>query len=254
MTNRKLFFTWVVSLFFLLMLASIYAFLETIYYRDFGCGCSSGCIGFYAKSSSKIIGYGLILISLLVGLASFFKFRNLSKIWTIPAIVVIAITSYGNGYMLYNKGACGQSLNRTHFYIFQEHLGDFAKIDGEYFSFDSLKQHKYDGKLLGFWLKENKLTVYRINQEPLELKTGFLFWQPNKDEMLKSLSYGLNTFRAAPSQLPEKQIELIGGMNMPLEAFLEELKITNNWGIHKIINQEIINAPDGTTRLILRIE
>ncbi|MCF8253979.1 MAG: hypothetical protein K9H61_09040 [Bacteroidia bacterium] len=254
MTHRKTFYIWVAGLFFLLVIATIYAFLESMYYHDFGCGCSSGCIGFYMSSYSKILGYCLILVSFILVFMSLFKTRTISKFWHIPAIVFIGIASYGNGYMLYNKGACGQSLNRTQFYIFQEHLGDFAKIDGEYFSLDSLKQQKYDGKLLGFLLKENKLTVYRINQEPLVIATGFLFWQPNTVEMLKSLSYGLNTFRVAPTVLPEKQIELIGGKDMPLEAFLEELKITNNWGIHKILNQEIIKAPDGTTHLILTIE
>lgn len=155
--------------------------------------------------------------------------------------------------MLFNKGACGQSINRTIFFIFQSKLGDFAKIDGEYFSFDSLKARKYDGKLLGYYIDGNDLTIYRIAQEPLKLKTGFLFWQADKEQMNKDFSWGLNTYRE-PETLPVKKLELIGGQDMPLKAFLEELKLTNHWGFSKIIDKELIHSKDGTTRLKLNVE
>jgi len=156
--------------------------------------------------------------------------------------------------MLFNKGPCGQSLNKTTFFLIQDKLGDFAKPDGETFYPDRLKTTKYHGKLIGYFLNGNELTVYRIADNPLKIKTGFLFWQPDKNKLIKHLSYGLNTYRVPPKNFPETRIQLIGGQNMPLEAFIEEMKTTNNWGFTNIVSQKIIDSNDGTTRLILHVE
>jgi hypothetical protein len=243
-----------ITIFSVITLLFFYVGLENFYYHDFGCGCSSACTGYYVSKTSKVIGQCLLLCSATLFIFSVWKIKGLSIWWTLPALTIFTISFYGNGYMLYNKGACGFSINRTTFFIFQDKLGDFAKIDGEYFSIDSLKNKKYDGKLLGYYLDGDNLTVYRIAEEPLKLKTGFLFWQLDKNVMIGDLSYGLSAYRKPPTNYPEKRIELIGGQGMPLEAFLQELKITNNWGITKIIDRHLIESSDGTTRLILSIE
>ncbi len=235
-------------------LTLIYIGLENFYYDDFGCGCSSGCIGFYMSKTSKAIGWVLLVLSTTLFIASIWRVKRLSIFWTIPALTVFIVAAYGNGYMLFNKGGCGLSINQTTFFMLQNKLGDFAKLDGETIYLDSLKTTKYHGKLLGYYLDANDLTVYRIADKPLHLKTGFLFWQPDKDIIIKYLSYGLNTYRKPPKNLPEKKIELIGGQDMPLQAFIDELKITNNWGVTKIWDKQLINSNDGTTRLILSVE
>lgn len=231
-----------------------YIQLERFYYDDAACGCSSACVGFYVSKTSKEVGRILLILSSLTFIASIWRVKSLSKWWAIPALTVFVISFYGNGFMLFNKGACGQSLNKTTFFIKQDKLGDFAKQDAESINFDSLKAGRYKSKLLGFYLQGNMLTVYRIAETPLKIKTGFIFWQTDKEKMLKDFSYGLNSYRHSPKTLPEKHIELIGGQNMPMEAFMEELKMTNNWGVTKIISKKIINSSDGTTRLHLEID
>lgn len=186
--------------------------------------------------------------------ASMWRIKQISILWTIPALTILAIALYGNGYMLYNKGACGLSINKTTFFVFQERLGDFAKIDGEYLNIDSLIAKKYDGKLLGYYLDGTYLTVYRIANKPLKLKTGFLFWLPDENAIINDLTDALTSYRVPPKNLPEKKIELVGGQDMPLKAFLRELEVTNNWGITKILDKKLINSNDGTTRLILSVE
>lgn len=232
-----------------------YLGLEYFYYGDFGCGCSSACVGYYVSTVSKFLGWTLLILSISLFIASTWRVKQISILWTIPSTIVFMIAFYGNGYMIFNKGACGESINRRTFFVFQEHLGDFAKIDGEYFSFDSLQEKKYNSKLLGYLINGNSLTIYRIADSPLELKTGFLFWQPDKEQMRKDFSYGLNTYREPPHDtLPLKQIELIGGKDMPIEAFMQELELTNHWGFTKIVSNELIHSDDGTTRLKLRVK
>jgi hypothetical protein len=232
----------------------IYIGLEYLYYGDAGCGCSSACTGFFMSTTSKAIGWTLLVFSGSLFIAGVWRVKQLSRLWTIPALIIFIFACYGNGYMLFNKGPCGQSLNRTTFFIFQEKLGDFAKPDGETLYTDSLKTTTYHGKLLGYYLNGNELTVYRIAAKPLKISTGFLFWQPDKNELIKHLSYGLNTYRVPSKSFPERKIELIGGQDMPLEAFTEEMKTTNNRGFSNIVNQQMINSDDGTTRLILHVE
>ncbi|MBK7389839.1 MAG: hypothetical protein IPI23_12450 [Bacteroidetes bacterium] len=49
-----------------ILLFGLFYFLETGYYSDFGCGCSSACTGFYVSTASKVVGYLMLLVSSLV--------------------------------------------------------------------------------------------------------------------------------------------------------------------------------------------
>jgi|WetSurMetagenome_2_1015567.scaffolds.fasta_scaffold275106_1 hypothetical protein len=235
-------------------LISIYFKLEDFFYSDFGCGCSSSCIGYYPTNISKIIGYILLISATLVFLASLWRIRGLSRWFTIPAFAVFLIAFYGNGYMLFNKVFCGLSINKTTFFIYQVKLGDFAKRDGESIVLDSLKAGRYNSKLLGFYLQGNNLTIYRIAEKPLKLKTSFLFWQTDNSRIRETLSVGLNTFRNNETEKIKNHYEFIGGQDMPLEAFLADFKITEKWLTGEIKNKILVKQNDGTTRLLIETE
>lgn len=51
-----------------------------------------------------------------------------------------------------------------------------------------------------------------------------------------------------------KEIELVGGQDMPMEAFMDDLKANNNWDVSKIVSKRLVKPKDGTTRIILRIQ
>ena len=169
-------------------------------------------------------------------------------------MIILIVALYGNGHSLYYSSPCEFSLREITFYIFENEIADPSTISYGYFSLDSLQEKKYVGNLLGYYIFDDNLYIYRIAAEPLKIKTGFLFWQFDKEKMMKQLSYDLSTYRNPSEELEnENKIELIGGMNMPLEAFLEELKVSDNWGFSKIIDKQLINSNDGTTRLILTV-
>ena len=145
--------------------------------------------------TSRFVGYGLLIGSTAFFIASFWKFEGLSRLWMIPALVIFGIAFYGNGYMIFNKGACGYSLNQTTFFVNQTKLGDFAKTDAETINLDSLKDGKLKGKILGYSIDGNELTAFRIGEEPLKVKTSFLFWKVRSNVVVSNISNGLNTFR-----------------------------------------------------------
>lgn len=236
------------------LLIGLFYFLETGYYSDFGCGCSSACVGFYVSTASKVVGYLILLVSSLVIL--YLRKENLltGVIALMFWIGMLLLISYGNGFMLFNKGACGQSLNQTTFYLNQKPIGDFAKSDGESLQLDSLGTGYYSGKLLGYLVKNGRLTVYRIGADPLVVPTGFLFWQIDLETLNKDLLYSLSSFRIPPDSLNHKTIELIGGKNMPEEAFLSELERTKEFSRNEIVNPSLTNNSNGTTTYRFQIQ
>ena len=236
-------------------IAITYLILECyLYASDFGCGCSSGCLGFYVSKFSKIIGHILLIFSTVLFIRSSWRINKLSRWWTVPSVIIFIVALYGNGHSLYYSSPCGFSLREITFYVFENEIADPTTISYGYFSLDSLREKKYVGNLLGYYIFDNNLYIYRIAAEPLKLKTGFLFWKFDKEEMMKQLSYELSPYRNPSEKLEnENKIELIGGMNMPLKAFWEELKVTGNWDFARVIDKQLINSNDGTTRVILTV-
>ncbi|MBK8874186.1 MAG: hypothetical protein IPN13_09785 [Bacteroidetes bacterium] len=217
----------VIGLFILLF--GLFYFLESGYYSDFGCGCSSACSGFYVSTASKVVGYLILLVSSIL-IIYLRKKKLLSGVIALMFwIGMLLLVSYGNGFMLFNKGACGQSLNQTTFYLNQKPIGDFAKSDGESLQLDSLGTGYYSGKLLGYLIQDGRLTVYRIDTDPIVVPTGFLFWQIDLETLTNNFRYGLVSYRIPPDSLSQKTIELIGGKNMPEEAFLIEIERSNEF-------------------------
>lgn len=237
-----------------ILLFGLFYFLESGYYSDFGCGCSSACTGFYVSTASKVVGYFILLASAL--LIIYLRNKNLLSgvISLILFVCILLFVSYGNGFMLFNKGACGQSLNQTTFYFNQKPIGDFAKSEGESLQLDSLGTGYYSGKLLGYLIKDDNLTAYRIGADPVQVSTGFLFWQVDMETLNKDLLYGLSSFRIPPDSLNQKTIVLIGGKNMPEEAFLWELKQSNEFKSKNIVNPSLTNNSDGTTSYRFQIQ
>jgi hypothetical protein len=205
--------------------------------------------------TSRIIGYFLLTISTILFIASIWKFKGLSKWWTIPAIVIFGIAFYGNGYMIFNKGGCGQSLNRTILFIHQTKLGDYAKADAEIIYLDSLNAGKYQGKLLGYSINKKELTAFRIGEQPLKVKTSFLFWKVRNNVILNDISYGLNTYRNFEAEKDKGHYEFIGGQGMTEENFVDEFILTQKAIIgEQIKNKRIVNESDGTTRFLFETE
>ena len=244
--------TTIVIVFFL---GLFYYFLEDFFYSDFGCGCSSSCKGFYPTLTSRLIGYAMLIGSTILFIASIWSHKGLSKFWTIPALIIFGIAFYGNGYMLFNKGSCGLSVNQATFFIHQVKLGDFAKSDAETINLDSLKAGKLKGKLLGYSLDGNELILFRIGMKPLKVKTSFLFWEVRNNVILNNFSNGLNTFRNFEVEKTKGHYEFIGGQGMSEEDFLYEFVLTNKDLLGKRLkNKHITNEIDGTTRFRFEIE
>lgn len=236
------------------LLGLFYYSLENFFYSDFGCGCSSACIGYYPIMSSRLIGYGLLIGSTIFFITSIWKLKGLSRYWTIPAVLIFGLGFYGNGYMIFNKGACGYSLNQTTFFINQTKLGDFAKADAETIDLDSLKDGKLKGKLLGYSINGNELTVFRIGEEPLIVKTSFLFWKVRTNVIINDISYGLNTFRNFEAEKVIGNYEFVGGQGMTEKDFMEEFVLSQKELSSKLKNKRILNKSDGTTRFLFEKE
>lgn len=254
MTKRRKHIGIITTIILITLLGLIYYSLENFFYSDFGCGCSSTCIGYYPVLTSKLIGYGLLVGSTVLFIASIWKFKGLSKLWTIPAMIIFGLAFYGNGYMIFNKGGCGYSLNQATFFINQTKLGDFAKEDAETINLDSLKDGKLRGKLLGYSIKGKELTAFRIGEEPLKIKTSFLFWKVHNNVIISDISYGLNTFRNFEAENVKGHYEFIGGQGMTEKDFLDEFVLIQMEFSSKIKNKKIINNSDGTTRFIFEQE
>jgi hypothetical protein len=254
MTRTKRTIEIIVTFILTALLGLFYYFLEDFFYSDFGCGCSSTCIGYYPILTSRIIGYALLIGSTVLFIASVWKLKGLSRLWTIPAMIIFGLAFYGNGYMIFNKGGCGYSLNQTTFFINQTKLGDFAKSDAETINLDSLKNGKLNGKLLGYSINRNELTAFRIGEKPLKVKTSFLFWKVRNNVIINDISYGLNTFRNFEAEKVKGHYEFIGGQGMTEKDFLDEFVLTQKELTINLKNKKIINQSDGTTRFLFEKE
>jgi hypothetical protein len=220
-----------------------YIKLEVFYYSDFGSGCSSGGHGFYLTLTSKIIGYVLFVLLYSIFIISLWHKFNISRLWSIPAMLAIIIITYGNGFMLFSNGPCGFMIHKRTAYIFETPLADIFRSD--LYNIND-KKHAIDGKILGFYLNESTLNLYRINAEPIRLKTSFLLWHLNE----KDIEDYFNMFDGIiVNKLNNSTIEIVGGKDMPIEAFLN--KITN---IPNLYERKIYNDKNGTTRLILKLK
>lgn len=254
MTRTKKIIGIVLTIVLTTLLGMFYYSLENFFYSDFGCGCSSTCIGYYPVMTSRFIGYGLLIGSTILFIASIWKLKGLSRLWTIPALFIFGLAFYGNGYMIFNKGGCGYSLNQTTFFINQTQLGDFAKSDAETINLDSLKDGKLNGKLLGYSIIGNELTAFRIGEKPLKVKTSFLFWKVRNNVIVNDISYGLYTFRNFEAENIKGHYEFIGGQGMTEKDFLDEFVLTQKELSSNLKNKKIINHSDGTTRFIFEKE
>ncbi|MGJ1283511.1 hypothetical protein ACR79P_05745 [Sphingobacterium spiritivorum] len=156
--------------------------------------------------------------------------------------------------MVFNKGSCGLSLNRTIFFINQTKLGDFAKADAESINIDSLNEGKLKGKLLGYALNGRELTAFRIDAEPLKINTGFLFWYVPDSIIINDISYGLSTLRNIEAENVKGHYEFIGGQGMVEKDFLNEFVLTQRELSGILKNKRIINSKDGTTRFLFEMD
>jgi len=233
----------IIIVMFLLLI--VFAFLELISYE--GCVCTHN---YYPTVISKIIGYLLLIISILLFFASICRVKKLSRYWTIPAVIIFVIAFYGNGYMLFSLiGGCGNSINKTTFFVNQTKLGDFATDWGP-INTESLHSGKFDGKLLGYSISGKNLRLYRIGDKPLKVKTSFLFWKA-KPIFIPAL----HSYRNLEYEQNNDGYEFIGGQDMPVEVFLNEFVINHSeFAGKKLKNQRIINETDGTTRFRFEVE
>lgn len=202
---------------------------------------------------ARVIGYFLLVVSTFLFLASVWRIKKLSRLWAIPALIVFGIAYYGNGYKFYYL-ACMSYIEKITFFNHYTTLGEFAAP----LNIDSLQTGKYDGKLLGYSVSENELTLYKINEKPLKVKTSFLFWKIRPTIFVNTLSTALHSYRNLEFEKNNNGYERIGGKDMPLEVFMreifyeKELEFAGNMA--KLKNKQIINAQDGTTRFRFEIE
>ena len=223
-----------------------YIILEDFFLNHIGCNCT---VGFYPTMTSRLIGYVLLIISTIVFIASIWRIKKLSRLWTIPALIVFGVAFYGNGYALYTTGIFTDTINRATFFGIREtKLGTFTYIR----NVDDLKTGKHNGGILGYSVSRRNLTFYRINEKPLNVKTRFLFWKICPQYFIYKFSPALS--RNFEFEKNNSGFEFIGGKNMPIEAFRDEIARTEDFKIDKLKNQQIINETDGTTRFRFEIE
>lgn len=243
----------VLSLLLVGFIGGIYVLLEQFSHTDFGCGCSSACTSFFPTNTSKNIGYILMVGSLMGIIYSLFK---PNKKVLIPLILVFVSAFYANGYYLFDKGLCGFSLNRASFFILHTKIGDFAKSDGEIIIMDSLKAGKYNGELLGYAVKSDRIKIFRIGEDPVDVRTKFLYWEINDSLIIQDIATTLSSYRNIESEENRDYYEFVGGEGMSEKDFMNEFVLTNNdyFLRHKLKNKSIVNEKDGTTRFRFQVE
>jgi len=226
----------------------IYLVLEGILFiQSDGCVCT---FSYYPTAISRIIGFLLLMISVVLFLVCLMLKRKYSKWGKMLALIIFGIAFYGNGFIITGQmGGCGHWLGKTTFFVVPTKFGDFATE----WSLDvnRLKTEEYKGKLLGYSISGKNLTLYRIGKKPLKTKTGFLFWKTN----IQRLSTDLQSYRNLEYEKNNDGYEFIGGQNMPVEVFMQEIILEKNeFAGKKLKNQKIINEVDGTTRFRFEIE
>jgi len=213
------------------------------------CSCTAR---YFPMAISIMIGYALMIVSTLLFIASIWRIKKLSRWWIIPALIVLGVALYGNGYRLYY---CPHTPAIYKFNYFTNHttLGYF--VEKWNFEVDSLKTGKYNGKILGYSVDRQRLILYRIGNKPLEVKTSFLFWKIRPNIFVHDLSPKSHSFRNLEFEENNIGYEFIGGQDMPLEVFLREIYVEKNeFALEELKNKQIINEADGTTRFRFEIE
>lgn len=243
------------SLILILVLAWIYFQIETFLHGDTGCSCSSTCRVFYPTLWSRLLGNVLMLVSAIFITLSLWTFKGLSRWWTMPALFIFVIAFYGNGFMIMNDGACGLSINKVTWMFNKQKIGDYAKSDAETIHPDSLRLGKYKGKLLGYAFNEEGLKLFKIGEDPVVVKTRFLFWEIEENVILNDISYGLNVYRDIKAETIKGHYEFIGGKGMSEKDFLNEFVLTQKeMYAGKMINKQLLNLEDGTTKFIFDLK
>ena len=107
---------------------------------------------------------------------------------------------------------------------------------------------------LGYSIKGNELTAFRIGEEPLKIKTSFLFWKVRNNVIINDISYALNTFRNFEAENVKGHYEFIGGQGMTEKDFLDEFVLTQKELSSNLKNKKITNNGDGTTRFLFEKE
>lgn len=200
--------------------------LERFIHSDAACGCSSACWVIYPEAEHRLAGFFIMAIAYSFALLSLSQWKGLSRWWSIPALLLFGVAFYGNGWMMFNKGPCGQSLNLTTWYTVQEKIADYAQPDGESLDLDSLNAGVYKGRLLGYSFKGNELWVFRIAEPPLKVRTSFLFWKMNANALNDKLSYGIQVHRNGAVENGKGHYEFIGGQGMTASDFIAEFAST----------------------------
>ena len=229
----------------------VYLILEINFlFSSAECSCA---LEFYPTLTSKIIGYALLIFSTALFIASIWQIKKLSRWWSILALFIFGIAFYGNGYALYTLSCTPSSITKITFYIHSTDIGDFVN---KYELTDSgnLNVEENQGKLLGYSISGQTLTLYRIGEKPLKVKTSFLFWKIRPGIWVNGLSPVLHSYRNLEYEKNNKGYEFIGGQDMPLELFLKEIVQEKEFFIDKLKNKRIINETDGTTRFRFEIE
>ncbi len=231
-----------------IIMVIIYLFIEDFFLlnTDFGCGCSSACFGSFPTKKSITIGHTIIFIALIIYLGSSLKSNIINSVLKLFSILMFVFAVYGNSYLIYDPVFCGEGLYKRVFF-YSTKIGDYAINDS--LNVEQLKNGKLTGKMLGFTLKDNELTIFRIDKAPVKVKTSFLFWKTDTKALKQQLNYRLGV-----TQLHANHYEFIGGKAMTKEDFLSaELAVVDNKLTHKqLINAKVIHKSDGTTRFIYK--
>ncbi len=215
----------------------IYVLLEVFFYNDIGCICA---VGYFPMLDSRLTGYGLLVISTILFIVSYWRVRNLSRWCIVPALIVFSLAFYGNGHALYTQ-PCSGSLYRTTFFIHKTKLGDFAQISNA----GGLDTGIHNGRFLGYSFDGKELLLYKIGESPLKVNTSFLFWKVRPGIFVHDLP-GL--FRNLEYEKNNDGYEFIGGRELPVEVFRLFISRTKDFDIRRLKNQIVINENDGTTR------
>ncbi len=214
--------------------------------KDFGCGCSSACFGSFPTEKSVTIGHAIILVALIIYLGSSLKSNIIASVLKLFSIILFIFGAYGNSYLIYDPVFCGEGLYKRVFF-YSTKIGDYAINDG--LDVEQLNNGKLKGKMLGFTIKGNELTIFRIDDTPLTVQTSFLFWQTDTEALKNQLNY-----RLGATQLYTQQYEFIGGKDMTKADFLSaELAVGDKKLTHEQLSQaKVIHKSDGTTRFIYK--
>jgi hypothetical protein len=141
--------------------------------------CSSGDSIANLAWWSRLIGYALFFTVYYFTFKCFCGKLSISRWFAIFGIPILAVIHYYNTYSVtYSTGGCGQAITVTHFFT-SETIGyvhwNYVYCDTNH-TFESLR-----GGIYGSERKGNAMIFYRVNDEPVKVRLGLLFWQLEDD-------------------------------------------------------------------------